>query len=215
MVHIWSHIKSRNSVISPCASLMWALMYDDLASWWWKWSFSKLNIPHSWLYADILGLIKEGFTMFSVINVWLTNMYHWLAGYYGLHTCSSKIKWFLNVWMFLSENLSRWYPGAAIWYSILFFLVSSIISSETLLSRRCNIGFVPSLVMSIKQSLYTCIRNFFVLFLIGAASMLIESKLYITKIYAFPIAEVMGKRPESYVYIMPFISSNFISFNPI
>ena len=57
--------------------------------------------------------------------------------------------------------------------------------------------------------------DFFVLFLIDAASMMFESKSYITKMYAFPLAEVMEKLPGRSVEIIPFSSSNFIAFTPI
>ena len=53
------------------------------------------------------------------------------------------------------------------------------------------------------------------MFLIGAASMLFESKLYITKMYAFPLAEVMGNQPGRSVESNPFSSPNFITFTPI
>ena len=41
--------------------------------------FSKLDVPHSWLYANSFGLILEGRTMFSVITACLINLSHWLA----------------------------------------------------------------------------------------------------------------------------------------
>ena len=77
--------------------------------------FSKLNIPHSWLYADISGLILEGCTMFSVITDCLINISHWLDGYSGSHPCIMETKWFLKNWRDPSKNLSLWSPGADIW----------------------------------------------------------------------------------------------------
>ena len=50
----------------------------------------------------------------------------------------------------------------------------------------------------------------FILFLIGEASILFESKLYITKMYAFPLSEVMGKQIGRSVEIITFIPSNLL-----
>ena len=57
MVHCWYYVKPYNSVISPYTPFLWEFMYNDIACWWQKWSFWKLNITHSWLYADIFGFI--------------------------------------------------------------------------------------------------------------------------------------------------------------
>ena len=91
------------------------------------------------------------------------------------------------------------------------FFISSIIYSETSLSRRFKIGFITDPLRSIKQSLYHFMRCCFVLFLIGTSIMLFESKSYITTMYTFPFAEVIGKKPGSSVDIIPFISSNYIA----
>ena len=54
--------------------------------------FSKMNTPHSWLYADIFVLIQEGCNMFGVITVCLNNLSRWLAGYSGSHSWSIETK---------------------------------------------------------------------------------------------------------------------------
>ena len=54
--------------------------------------------------------------------------------------------------------------------------------------------------------------DYFVLFLIGTARILFESKSYIIKMYAFSLAEVLGKQPGRSVEIIYFISSNSIAF---
>ena len=58
-------------------------------------------------------------------------------------------------------------------------------------------------------------RDFFVLFLIGTEKNLFEPKMYIKKMYAFPLVEFMGKQLGRSVDIIPFSSSNFIAFNPM
>ena len=95
---------------------------------------------------------------------------------------------------------------------MLFFVISSIISSGNSISRWWKIGLIPALVRSIKQYLYPCMRDYFVLFLIGTAIILYESKSYITKVYAFPLAEVIGKQRGRSIDIIHFSSSNCIVF---
>ena len=94
--------------------------------------------------------------------------------------------------MSLYAKLSLQSPGAPIWQSKLFFVIFSIIFSQTSLSRRCNIGLIPALVMSIKKSLYPCMRNWFILFLIGTEIMIFESNYYIIKCMIFLLLKLWG-----------------------
>ena len=58
-------------------------------------------------------------------------------------------------------------------------------------------------------------RDCFVLFLIGTEKNLFEPKMYIKKMYAFPLVEFMGKQLGRSVDIIPFSSLNVILFTPI
>ena len=94
MVHGWSNVKASHSMVGPCATFLWSFVHYDFASWWRHWRFSKLKIPHSWLYAESLGFMREGRTMFRVITVWLINLSHWFAGNSGSQPCRTETKWF-------------------------------------------------------------------------------------------------------------------------
>ena len=68
MVHGWSNVKASHSMVGPCATFLRSFVHYDFASWWRHWRFSKLKIPHSWLYAESLGFMREGRTMFRVFG---------------------------------------------------------------------------------------------------------------------------------------------------
>ena len=155
----------------------------------------KLKEPWIFACAESFGLILEPHRRLSDNILWGINLHHKCIGNSLWTLDKPAIKWFLKVWMALSDALRLWICTGTRWYFSSTLSMKFMIVCEHSLSKMWSFRFNPLAVSILWILAYTVVNYEAFLDFIGSDMILLESALKGTIIYLLPLLDLIGNLP--------------------
>ena len=115
---------------------------------------------------------------------------------------NTDTQWSLKTWNAFSAIFRLWSRGGTSWYFRPFFFITSLNSSEHLLSSRCNFCYIPISFNYLIIFWYNIIISPAFLFLIGSLKLLLLYRSNSIILYLFPQNNITGNLPVWSGYIL-------------
>ena len=104
----------------------------------------KLNSPKIYVYEEIVEFKQDDLRRFSVIFACSINLSHSAKGKFGLTLARPALKWFLKVWIDLSNKFRLWVYGGTNCYVGLLSINACTNYCDTSLSMTYVCGATPA-----------------------------------------------------------------------
>ena len=147
----------------------------------------KSCTPWSCSWADRFGLILDMHKMFKVSSAWFSRRHHRCSGKFLSTEHKPLMKWFLNVCIAHSAALCRWICGGVSRYFVCSTSMKFFSTLEASLSNQCSCGLRPRHVSILYMSSYALMVSLSCLLFSGLTWIKLESKLYATRMYLWPL----------------------------